>query len=384
MPEQETPEILDNWREQFEALFSNLPIGISYLTPDMRYIRINPFLEEKMGFKSEEIKGRHCYDVHGIYKDDPLRKGEERICGICGVRTALVTGKPFKFTRKIREDFIVENIAVPLIGDGGIIGVAKIVVDVTERIGLEERLKKQAADLEKAVEEKTKEQEEFMAMITHDLKTPLASIIGYSSIILSDVLGAVQEKHKQPMEGILVNAQRMLGLVRNVLAAGRIKEQRFALDIRPMKIESLIAETLCNMAPQINDKGHKTSMEFEPDIPPVLADREHMERVFCNLITNAVKFTPYGGQISFAVKKSGPFVEVRLTDSGVGIPADEMPMLFDKYYRGKGTNYSRGSGLGLFITKAIVNAHGGTIAAESMEGQGATFAFRIPAVPAEF
>jgi PAS domain S-box-containing protein len=383
MPEQKTAEILENWREQFEALFSNLPIGISYLTPDMRYVRINPFLEEKMGFKSEDIKGRHCYDVHGIYKDDALRKGEERICEECGVRTALVSRKPFKFTRKVREDFIVENIAVPLMGNGGIIGAAKIVVDVTERIRLEERLKKQAADLGKAVEEKTKEHEDFMAMITHDLKTPLTSIIGYSSIILSDALGAVNEKHKQPMQGILVNAQRMLGLVRNVQSAGRIKEQQFALDIKPMRIESLIAEALSNMAPQINDKGHKTIMEFEPDIPPVLADKEHMERVFCNLITNAVKFTPYGGQISFAVKKTGPFVEVRLTDSGVGIPMNELPMLFDKYYQGKGTSHSRGNGLGLFITKAIVNAHGGTITADSMEGQGATFAFRIPAAPAE-
>jgi PAS domain S-box-containing protein len=383
MPEQKTAEILENWREQFEALFSNLPIGISYLTPDMRYIRINPFLEERLGFKSEEIKGRHCYDVNGTYKDDPLRKGEERICDVCGVKMALDTGKPFKFTRKVREDFIVENIGVPLRVDGVIIGAAEIIVDVTERIGLEERLKKQAAELEKAVEEKTKEHEDFMAMITHDLKTPLTSIIGYSSIILSDALGAVNEKHKQPMQGILVNTQRMLGLVRNVQSAGRIKEQQFALDIRPMRIESLIAETLSNMAPQINDKGHKTIMEFEPDIPPVLADKEHIERVFCNLITNAVKFTPYGGQISFAVKKTGHFVEVRLTDSGVGIPRDELPMLFDKYYQGKGTSQSRGNGLGLFITKAIVNAHGGTIAAESMEGQGATFAFRIPAAPAE-
>ena len=112
-----------------------------------------------------------------------------------------------------------------------------------------------------------------------------------------------------------------------------------------MRIESLIAETLNNMAPQINDKGHKTSMEFEPDIPPVLADKEHMERVFCNLITNAVKFTPYGGQISFAVKKSGHFVEVRLTDSGVGIPRMNCRCSSTSTIRAKAQTNPGGAGL---------------------------------------
>ena len=134
------------------------------------------------------------------------------------------------------------------------------------------------------------------------------------------------------------------------------------------------------MAPQINDKGHTTSMEFEPNLPPVLADREHLERVMCNLVANAVKFTPHGGRISFAAKRAGDFVEVRLTDSGVGIVPDEMPKLFDKYYKGTGST-SRGSGLGLYISKAIMTAHGGTIAAESKEGEGATFILRLPAAP---
>ena len=381
MPERKAGESLENWREQFEALFSNLPIGISYLTTDMRYIRINPFLEEKIGIKSKDIEGQHCYDVNGIYKNDPNRKGEERICDFCGVKNALKKGKPFKFERRVRNDFIVENMGVPLKNrDGRIIGAVEIIVDVTERVRLEEKLKEQAANLEKAVEEKTKEQDEFTAMLTHDLKTPLTSILGYSSIILSGELGHVPEKQKQPIEGILVNAQRMLRLVRNILSAGRIKEKALELDRRPMKIQSLITESIKNMAPQINDKGHITRMEFDPNLPPVLADKEHLERVMCNLIANAVKFTPHGGRISFAAKKAGDFVEVRLTDSGMGIVPEEIPLLFDKYYKGTGS-LSRGSGLGLYISKAIVTAHGGVISAESAEGEGATFILSLPAAP---
>ncbi len=379
MPERKAGEPLENWREQFEALFSNLPIGISYLTQDMRFVRINPFLEEKLGIKSSDVEGRHCYDVNGIYKNDPNRKGEERICDFCGVKNALDTGRPFKFVRRMRDDLIVENIGVPLRGkDGMTIGAVEIIVDVTERVRLEEKLQEQAANLEKTVEEKTEEQEEFTAMLTHDLKTPLTSILGYSSIVLSGELGPVPEKQRQPMEGILINAQRMLGLVRNILSAGRIKEKIIELDRTPVKIQSLITEAVRNMAPQINDKGHTTSMEFEPNLPPVFADREHLERVMCNLITNAVKFTPHGGRISFAAKRAGDFIEVRLTDSGAGIVPDEIPKLFDKYYKGTGST-SRGSGLGLYISRAIVSAHGGTISAESKEGEGATFILRLPA-----
>ncbi len=379
MAERESGKALESWREQFEALFSNLPIGISYLTQDMRYIRINPFLEEKIGIKSRDIEGQHCYDVNGIYKNDPNRKGEERICDFCGVKNALKAGKPFKFERRVRDDLIVENMGVPLKGsDGSIIGAVEIIVDVTERVRLEEKLHEQAADLAKKVEEKTKEHDEFMAMLTHDLKTPLTSILGYSSIILSGELGPVPEKQKQPTEGILVNAQKMLWLVRNILSAGRIKEKMLELDRRPLKVQSLITESIKNMAPQINDKGHTTSMEFEPNLPSVLADKEHLERVMCNLIANAVKFTPHGGRISFAANRAGDFVEVRLTDSGMGIVQNEIPLLFDKYYKGTGTT-SRGSGLGLYISKAIMTAHGGTISAESKEGEGATFILRLPA-----
>ncbi|MGA2192977.1 MAG: PAS domain S-box protein, partial [Nitrospirota bacterium] len=144
--------------EHYETLFNNLPVGLAYITPEMRYVRINPYMEEKLGILSADIAGRHCYDLIGMYKDDPLRQGEQRICDDCGVRTTLATGEPRKFTRKARDNFIIENFSFPIKDTAGkISGAVEIIFDITERVALEERLQKYASELESAVEEKTHE-----------------------------------------------------------------------------------------------------------------------------------------------------------------------------------------------------------------------------------
>src|SRR5512143_20952 len=142
-------ETLRDWRVQFDAIFNFLPVGIAYLTPDMRYVRVNPYLEKRMGMTSEEVQGLHCYDVVGMYRDDPARRGAERICDDCGIKEAIETGRPVKRTRRVRPDFVAENLGVPVVGpDGVVIGAAEIILDVTERAEMEERLRNYTARLE--------------------------------------------------------------------------------------------------------------------------------------------------------------------------------------------------------------------------------------------
>jgi PAS domain S-box-containing protein len=370
---------LFDWREQFEAIFANLPLGISYLTPDMRHIRLNPFLEQRLGIRSEDVAGKHCYETIGMYKDDPTRSGQDKICDNCGVRTALQTGKSFKFTRRVTDDFIVENLGVPVKDKKGvIIGVVEIINDITGRALMEEQLKKHASELEAAVNEKTREKEEFLAMLTHDLKTPLTSITGYVSLILDDDMGCVSEDIREPMEGIRANAQRMMGLVRDFLVAGRLSEGALMMEPKPLTVESLVTDSLKNMEPQIKDKGLLTQAIFEPGMPAVLADREQMERVLCNLIANAVKFTPSGGRITLRVYGTDTRVFLEVSDTGIGIPEEDLPMVFKKYYQGAGSSKSRGTGLGLYIAKSIVEAHKGAIMVSSRPGSGATFTISLP------
>jgi two-component system phosphate regulon sensor histidine kinase PhoR len=497
---------LIDWPQQFEALFSHLPLGISYLTPDMRFIRVNPFIEQKLGLKSEDVAGRFCYDTVGMYKDDPTRTGSQRVCDGCGVRTALETGEPYKFTRHVRPGFIVENMGVPIKDrDGKILGAVEILVDITERVKMDDRLQAYTTELEVAVEEKTRElrrskrflnniiestadaiftldkdgricylnaaaegilghpreqlfgqlltdlvhesdmellenvlelagekgeafhnlrvavegqdgeerhqlmsiatlskdedqnrfvvickdvskekkleheKEEFITMLTHDLKTPLTSIIGYSSLMLSGEVGRLDEAQRVSVEGIQVNGQKLLSLVKNFLSAGKIDKHMLKIEPKPVKVEPLILESLKNMEPQIRDKGLLTETRFAPDLPRVAADREYLERVVSNLISNAIKFTPSGGKIAVnAYPADDGSVTIEVSDTGVGIPESELPMLFEKYYQGTGSSSCKGTGLGLYIAKNIVEAHQGTIKVASNKGKGTTFTIRFP------
>jgi two-component system phosphate regulon sensor histidine kinase PhoR len=314
-----------------------------------------------------------------MYKDDPARRGVQRICDNCGVVAALKTGKPSKSIRRITDTFVVENLGVPVIDKGGeVIGAVEIISDITGQAGMEEgRLNKEASGQDAAVDEKTREEEEFLAMLMHDLKTPLTSITGYVSLLLSGEIGSVDKELRQPIEGIRANAQRMMGLARNFLIAGRLSESALKLEPEPVELEPLVNDCLKNMEPQIRDKGLMTQVNFEPGLPAVLVDREHMERVLSNLVANAVKFTPYGGRLSLRAYKADAHVNLELSDTGIGIPDEELPMVFRKYYQGKGSSRSRGTGLGLYIAKSIVEAHRGTITVSSRAGSGATFTISL-------
>jgi len=131
------------------------------------------------------------------------------------------------------------------------------------------------------------------------------------------------------------------------------------------------------MEPILKDKNISVEVNFSGDLPDVTIDKEHMERVLCNLVSNAARFTPLGGRISVSASDAGDgFVCLEVSDTGAGIPENEIPMLFDKYYQGR--NSSKGTGLGLFIAKNIVEAHRGDIQVVSLTGKGTTFTIRLP------
>lgn len=498
------PDLTD-WYTQYEAIFANLPVGIAFLTSDMRYIRINSFLEKRFSLRSEDLVGKHCYDVVGMYRDDPTRQGEERICDVCGVRVAIETGKPFKFTRKARPDLIVDNMGVPILNSKGeVVGAAEIIMDVTERVSMEEKLHAHARELEVTVDEKTRElrrsrsflnniiestkdaiftmdsdgcigfmnnsagsvfgqnagslknvrlstllnpadadkvvelfnasgdkavpvynvkvklakergggdlllsisplsyhdadnqfvcickditneckleqeKEEFVAMLTHDLKTPLTSILGYSALILNEDLGKVTDAVRLSVDGIRMNGEKMMGLVRNFLDLGRIDGANMSLNAEPVSVEDMLNDCLKSMRPVFDEKGINTITGISPGLPRIFADRQLMDRVVGNLLSNAVRFTSSGGHIEVrAYHSDDGHVTVEVSDTGEGLPDDELEYLFDKYYQGSRGSATGGTGLGLYISKSIVEAHQGRITAHNRPGSGATFTVKIP------
>ncbi|MBD3399830.1 MAG: response regulator [Candidatus Coatesbacteria bacterium] len=223
--------------------------------------------------------------------------------------------------------------------------------------------------------------DEFISMITHDLKNPLTSIIGYCSLLLSGAYGKLAGEILPPLEGINTNAERLLDLINDFLVVNKISAEGLKLERQPIQLNSLLEHLSDNVQAQLEIKKIHFTLRLDADIPPVKCDALQIERVINNLLSNAVKFTPMGGSISIASGADDDWVWFAVTDTGTGIPPEQQEDIFQKYSRID--KKTEGTGLGLFITKSIVDLHQGLIEIESTPGEGSTFTVRLPLHPPE-
>ncbi|MCA9859792.1 MAG: hypothetical protein KC438_08725, partial [Thermomicrobiales bacterium] len=221
---------------------------------------------------------------------------------------------------------------------------------------------------------------EFVANVSHELKTPLASIRA-----LADTLeaGAIDDPEVSSdfLRRIVIEVERLNALVDDLLDLGRLESNRLPLDYRTYRPIELIEQSIARLQHQIDNAGLSIAIDAPGDLRPVTLDGPRIEQVLLNLIQNAVKFTPAGGSILLRASESDSRLIVDVIDSGVGIQEDELPRLFERFYKSDRGRHSSGTGLGLAIAKHIVLAHGGTIGAESRLGLGSTFTFEVPIDP---
>ena len=217
---------------------------------------------------------------------------------------------------------------------------------------------------------------EVVAIVAHDLRTPL-SAISMGASLLGDESQPEQQKAAM-LEIIQRAAVRMDRLIADLLEAGRLDAGR-TLKIAPAAVDlpGVIEQVCAEVRAGARLKGQTLECAVSADLPRVRADRARLAQVLANLIANAAKFTPRGGRIHVSAVREGEVARVAVSDSGPGIPADDLPHVFEPFWQAKSTA-SLGCGLGLKIARAIVEAHGGTMWAESEPGQGATFVFTVP------
>jgi signal transduction histidine kinase len=229
----------------------------------------------------------------------------------------------------------------------------------------------QARELEQA-------KDEFVATVSHELRTPLTSIIGYLELLAleSDEL---TPDHREFVDVIDRNASRLLALVNDLLMVAQAEAGRFELAAAPFSAVQLVDEAVASALPAAESRGValKASAQAMPDL---VGDRARLAQVLDNLIANAVKFTPAGGSIAVRARRAGETLEIEVADTGVGIPADELEHLFDRFYRAASAQRSavQGSGLGLSIVRLIAEAHGGTVDVVSRVGAGTRFTVVLP------
>jgi two-component system sensor histidine kinase KdpD len=217
--------------------------------------------------------------------------------------------------------------------------------------------------------------------VSHDLRTPLSSFIaGAQSLLQTDVAWSVTER-RELLETIEEEAERLNRIVGNLLDLSRLQAGSLipARDWHDAGL--LLRETLYRMAPVTRE--HRLTVEVPDDLPPVYLDPVEIDQVVTNLVENAVKFTPPGGEITVHAAVRDGELQVSVQDSGPGLATSALPRLFEPFYRASGTRGTGGSGVGLAVARGLVTAHGGRIWAQNANGRGARFTFAIPAASLE-
>jgi two-component system phosphate regulon sensor histidine kinase PhoR len=218
---------------------------------------------------------------------------------------------------------------------------------------------------------------DFISNISHELRTPLASLKA-----LADTLrdGALEDPPaaQRFLDRMEVEVDALTQMVQELLELSRIESGQVGFEMAQVPVVNVVRPPVERLRPQAERAGLQLSIDLAPDLPPILADAERVRQVITNLVHNAIKFTPPGGEVAISATAGEGEVIISVRDTGVGIPADDLPRIFERFYKADRARSGGGTGLGLAIAKHIVLAHGGRIWAESVEGRGSTFYVALP------
>jgi signal transduction histidine kinase len=219
--------------------------------------------------------------------------------------------------------------------------------------------------------------DEFVALISHDLRTPLTSILGYLELTLEDE--ELTDVNRGYLDVVDRNAQRLLRLVSDLLFVARLEAGQLDLEHNELDLAAVARQSVVEAEPRAASRGITLTCETEP-VPPLTADKGRIFQLLDNLVSNAIKFTPEGGDVRVSVTSAEGAVRLEVTDTGIGIASDEQRHLFERFFRSSAASERQiqGTGLGLYIARAIVEAHGGEISFESEPGRGTAFRIEMP------
>ncbi len=222
---------------------------------------------------------------------------------------------------------------------------------------------------------------DFFSAMSHELRTPLSSIKEGTNLLMEEVGGEVSEKQRKILKIIAAESRRLIDLVNSSLDLSKMEAGMMVFNFAPAELTPLLHQAVLEIKPLAMSKGIGIQIESPDNMPVIQADRERILQVLRNFLANAVKFTPQKGQITLTARNGDGQVEVRVVDTGCGIPAENLSTIFEKFYQGPvmGTGKTKGTGLGLALARHIVTAHGGRVWAESELGHGSAFIFVLPA-----
>ncbi|MEJ2207735.1 MAG: ATP-binding protein [Anaerolineae bacterium] len=249
---------------------------------------------------------------------------------------------------------------------------------------LYERVTGFSQELEIEVQDRTKELRDFVSVVYHELSTPITSIRGFTDVLLEREAEHLNDRQRRYLVTIRRNVGRLMRLVGDLSDVSKIDGGRLTIHPELLDLRQVVSETVASLEGIVEDKGLQVTISVPPDAATVEGDRHRVMQILNNLLTNACRYTPAGGQITIAARQhsSAPRVEVTVTDTGIGIHKGDLEHIFERFYRSEDplVQEQSGTGLGLPITQSLVELHGSSLWVKSTVGQGSTFGFSLPLV----
>ena len=345
-------------KRELEQIIESVYAGLIMVGRQGRIMQINPSAREMLHLDSQDVQGKAVAEVvkdkailavlsqpvddnAEVAKEISIRSGDSGEEKIFQVQTALVKGD-----------------------DQSVLGTVAIFNDITEIRGID-RMKTT-----------------FVSTVSHELRTPLTSIKGFVSTLLSDTDGYYDEGARREFYTIIdTECDRLTRLISDLLNVSRIEAGRaLQLNLKPVNLGNLIGKVIA--AQKSYTTKHDFAVELEDGLPEIIADEDKIDQILTNLISNSVKYSP-GGRITVGGREEGDHVLVSISDQGIGIPAEHLSKVFDRFHRvdNRDTREAGGTGIGLFLVKHLVESHKGEIWVDSEVGKGTTFTFRLPKNP---
>ena len=298
----------------------------------------------------------------------PLRK-------LAGVATAVGSGQLEVRDEDLKELYANRETAV----------VADAVGEMSRRLrelyqGLERKVTERTSELQtayKELERSSRMKSEFLTMVSHEFRTPLTSIITFTELLLQDAAGQATPEQREYLNDVLESSQKLLCMINNLLDMSRLEAGGVKLFREVVDPADLIHSAESTIRPLAQKQGLTLQVDLEPHLPLLHVDSLRVNQVLLNLLSNAVKFTPEGGKIRVSARQAGPWVEIAVADTGVGIAEEDQARIFEPFSQ-SGPQRPEGWGLGLALAKSLVELHGGQIWLESAPGKGSTFRFTLP------
>lgn len=352
---------VDAERAKDEAILTSIGEGIIAVDSEGKIAKINQPAVEILGLQGDAF-GKKIVDAFQLYDEQDTLVATENRPSVTAMASGNRSEELFVVHHKNGEKVKVAFLATPIVQQGKVIGGIMIIRDVT---------KEREVDRMKT---------EFISLASHQLRTPLSAIKWFSEMMVSGDAGVLTAEQQEFVKNIYDSTERMIDLVNSLLNISRIESGRIIVDPKPTDLRELVGGIINDLKAKTEQKQQTLVVSVHKDLPKINLDPHLIGQVYMNFLTNAIKYTPKGGEISVFISRKGDEVVSQVADNGYGIPVSQQVKVFSKFFRAENIVKveTDGTGLGLYLVKAIIESSGGKVWFKSEEGKGTSFWFSLP------